>query len=345
MRWRICRGPAGRWAWCFAGLWVLPVMSASTAPPTAAVSIERVSYHGWADAYRLRNDTVELVVVPAIARIVHYGYLGQANLLWENVALQGVSAAPGRWYNYGGDKIWLWPQEDWPARCGSGWPPSTDLPGLIAHEAAIVDGGLRLTSPSIPGFGVRTIREIRLAQTGTRVFLTNRIERLATDADFRLAPWTVTQLPADGQIFARLLPGTRLADGYRVMDEAPFRGVTRVADRVLTIERPKDRRARIRLDADVLAWQRGEDLFIERSVDVTPLSEVAPGERAQIYSHPDGDAELPPGVAYVELELAEAMHTLRAGEIATLKTPWELVRLPASERTPQAIAERLRASR
>lgn len=345
MRWRVWCGVVARWAWGFVGLWVLPAMSASAAPPTAAVSIEHVSYHGWTDAYRLRNDTVELVVVPAIARIVYYGYLGRANLLWENAALQGVSPAAGRWFNYGGDKIWLWPQEEWPARCGSGWPPSTDLPGLISHEAAIIDGGLRLTSPSIPGFGVRTIREIRLAQTGTQVFLTNRIERLATDADFRLAPWTVTQLPADGQIFARLLPGTPLPEGYRVMDAAPFQGVTRVADRVLMIERPKDRRARIRLDADVLAWQRGEDLFVERSVDVTPLSVVAPGERAQIYSHLDGDAELPPGVSYIELELAEAMRMLRAGEIATLKTTWALVRLLPSERAPKSVAEKLRASR
>jgi hypothetical protein len=345
MRSRVWYGAVVRWAWCSAGLWGLPAMSASAGPSTPAVSIERVSYHGWADAYRLRNDTVELVVVPTIARIVHYGYLGKANLLWENAALQGLSPAAGRWFNYGGDKIWLWPQEEWPARCGSGWPPSTDLPGLIAHAAAILESGLRLTSPSIPGLGVRTIREIRLAQTGTQVLLTNRIERLATDADFGLAPWTVTQLPADGRIFARLLPGTQLPDGYRVMDAAPFQGVTRVTDRVLMIERPKDRRARIRLDADVLAWQRGEDLFVERSVDVTPLSAVAPGERAQIYSHLDGDTELPLGVSYIELELAEATRTLRAGESATLKTTWELLHLPASERTPQAIADRLCASR
>jgi hypothetical protein len=327
---------------------VLPVsVGSGRAEPEApaAKSIERVGYRGWAEAYRLQNGTVELIVVPAVARILHYGYVGQANLLWENAALAGVPPATGRWFNYGGDKIWLWPQEEWPARCGSGWPPSTDLPGLITHEAAVADGALRLTSQTIPGFGVRTIREIRLAATGTRVFLTNRVERLAKDADFRLAPWTVTQLPADGQIFARLMPGTPLVDGYRVMDTAPFRRVTRVVDRVLAVDRPVDRSARIRLDADLLAWQRGEDLFVERSIGVTPLSDAAPGERAQLYSHPDGDAELPPGVSYIELELAEAARTLKAGETVTLETTWELVRLAPAERGPEAIAERLRGWR
>ena len=34
----------------------------------AATVIERVTYKGWADAYRLSNGTVDLVVVPSIAR-------------------------------------------------------------------------------------------------------------------------------------------------------------------------------------------------------------------------------------------------------------------------------------
>jgi len=61
---------------------------------------------------------------------------------------------------------------------------------LIAHEAAVIDGGLQLTSSAIPGFGVRTVRDIRLAPTGTQATLVSRVERLGTGATFRLAPWT-----------------------------------------------------------------------------------------------------------------------------------------------------------
>ena len=68
---------------------------------------------------------------------------------------------------------------------------------MIAHEAAVIAGGLQLTSSAIPGFGVRTVREIGLAPTETQVTLVNRVERLGTDATFRLAPWTVTRLSAN----------------------------------------------------------------------------------------------------------------------------------------------------
>jgi hypothetical protein len=151
----------------------------------------------------------------------------------------------------------------------------------------------------------------------------------------------VTQLAADGQVFARLMPGTLLTGGYRVMEASAFERVTRVAEGVLMVDRPKSSRARIRLDADVLAWRRGTDLFIERSVNVTPLSTAAPGERAQVYSHPDADPDLPAGVSYIELELAEAARTLKAGQSAALDATWELVRLPVDEQTPEAIAKRV----
>jgi hypothetical protein len=311
-------------------------------PPRPA-SIERIPYQGWADCYRLRNEAVEIVVVPAVARIMRYARSGGPNLLWENAWVAAKPPQEGVWSNYGGNKVWIWPMVDWPQRTGRQWPPATDEPALITNRAEIVDGTtLRLTSPEIPGFGARTIRDIRLAATGTRVMITSQIQRLAGAAAFPLAAWTVTQLPSDGQVFARLSAGSRLTDGYRLLDPEPFAAVARLADNVLRIQRPTAHRARLGLDADLLAWQRGDELFVERSLDtLSPVAAFAPGDRAQVYSHPDADPGLAPGLSYIELELTSPLKTLRANEAVTLETTWELLRLDGTERTAEAVARKL----
>lgn len=72
-----------------------------------AQRVERVSYKGWQDCYRLSNGTVEVVVVPSVARIMHYGFFGEPNVLWVNPATEGVPVKPGEWPNHGGDKAWV----------------------------------------------------------------------------------------------------------------------------------------------------------------------------------------------------------------------------------------------
>jgi hypothetical protein len=258
---------------------------------------------------------------------------------------RGTGAAAGQWANFGSNKVWIWPQDDWPARTGSGWPPATDLPATVAQTVEIVDGTtLRLTSPVIPGFGARTIRDIRLDGEGTRLSITSHVERQSGDASFRMAAWTVTQMPADGLLFGRIVPGSRLADGHRMFGSEAFAAVSRQGTDILVIERPTSHSAKLGLDGDLLAWQRGEDLFIERSIDTTSaLTAFAVGDRAQIYSQLDGDPGLPPGISYIEMELTAPLETLKAGERSTLLTTWQLVKLGPSERMREAIAQRLRA--
>jgi hypothetical protein len=310
------------------------------------MGIERIAFGGWHDACRLSNGIVSLVVVPSVARIMHLSFTAEPNVLWTNAWAAGKSPVGTEWSNFGGNKVWIWPQISWPDRTGRAWPPAMDLPGTIVHTLEQMDDdAVRLTSPPIAGFGARIRREIRLINGEARVEIVNRVEKLAPDADFSMAAWTVSQLPGDGLVLGRMAPDTRVEKGYRLHIDVPW-AVTPLADDLLGFERPGDAPAKLGFDGSLLAWAKGDVLFVERSTDAgVATSDFEPGDRAQVYGHIDLDPGLPPGTSYVELELTSPLKTLHAGEDVTLTTSLELHRLPPDERSPASIADRLRRLR
>ena len=49
--------------------------------------IEMIHYHGWNNAWRLSNGTVELVVLAGVGpRIVHYGFCGHESVFAASVS-------------------------------------------------------------------------------------------------------------------------------------------------------------------------------------------------------------------------------------------------------------------
>ncbi len=303
----------------------------------ADVMIKQAAYQGWKEAYWLTNGTVEVVVVPAVARIMRYGFVGEPNALWDNPTVAGKPAEIGQWPNIGGDKIWPWPQNEWPRRTGRAWPPPA-ASDQTAHQVETVGKDtLRLTSPVLAGYGVRIVRDIRLAPTGTQVTLRSRFEKVRTGAQFPVAVWSITQLPVPDVAVARLLPGSTLAEGYKLFIPQPWKSL-RGEGRFLFAERPTSASAKFGTDADLLAWVKGDLLYTQKTVSTPPITAITPGDRAQIYSHPDNADDLARGITpYIELELTSPQKTLASGETLTLDVVWELRRLSGPQRRPDGL--------
>ena len=52
-------------------------------------SVERVTYHGWTNALRLRNRVAEVIVVPEIGRVMSFRLRSGENVFWEDRSLDG----------------------------------------------------------------------------------------------------------------------------------------------------------------------------------------------------------------------------------------------------------------
>lgn len=274
---------------------------------------------------KLRNDQFELTVSPATGRVIAYGAVGGPNVLWHNPRAPETPVVFPGWVNWGGDKVWIWPEEDW-AR----WNPETRHPpgdpSPVPHQVETDGLRLRMTSPLLPDYGLRIVRDISLAPTGSRVTFINRLEQASPG---RLAlpvgVWTVTQIPAAPQIYARLAPDAE-PPGYESFPGTAWPGIQRNND-LVTLHRPTAPWQKVGLDADLLAVPVAGHLFIAG----TPAPSAGPQarfRRAQVFSDPDDSPFRFPGLPpYVELEFTSPLQQLSVGQSVSLTVTWELLRL------------------
>ena len=72
--------------------------------------LDRISYRGWENAYRISNGTVELVVLADVGpRVISYSFVGGENIFHE-VAEQAGLRGGKDFRLYGGHRLWVWPE-------------------------------------------------------------------------------------------------------------------------------------------------------------------------------------------------------------------------------------------
>ena len=185
-----------------AGLWALPVFAQTSvvvAPPPVSPILSS-EFLGWNKAYRLKNDRVEAVFVPAVGRLVHFSALGGPSLFRLESSLQGQTPPAGeRFFNVGGD--WLWPvsQARWAALSEEGrdWPPPAPLADRPWKCSAWSDSGgaqcALLTRKYGPPLNILVTRLFRLDPGSSALVVRQRIERTGS-AGVPVVLWNVSQI-------------------------------------------------------------------------------------------------------------------------------------------------------
>jgi hypothetical protein len=289
-----------------------------------SVTVNPGQWRGW-DTKVLRNPVAEVVVVPAIGRVMQFRLLdGQepSGAFWSHPALgPGLAADENGWINFGGDKAWPAPQADWERIVGKGWPPPRTF-DAVAYTASVEGNTVVLTSPVDPAYGMRMRRKISLHPTDAEMSIETTYEKVQ-GTPVRVAVWTITQLDPPDHMSVTLPETPAFPGGFRNLMPAPPRNVS-ARSRELTLERDTDAKTMIATDGDRLTWH-GEgreplNLVVENETSA-PAGSVWPGgAHSQIYTSPDG-AE-----AYVELELLGPLRDLAPGQSASLTSRYKLFR-------------------
>src|SRR5262245_16885822 len=203
---------------------ILILLLAVSAPSFAAdqsahrKGISSITYHGWADSLLLNNGKAEVVIVPAIGRVMQFNFVGEDGVLWENGKLEGKRAdsTSKEWINFGGDKSWPSPQADWPKMIGRGWPPPAtfDSVPLEAHKKS---GEVELVSPVDPNYGIRVHRHIKLDPQRPILTITTTYEKVSGDP-LKVGVAVITQLRDPQRAFIKLPAQSKYPDGYTLIN-------------------------------------------------------------------------------------------------------------------------------
>ncbi len=318
----------------------------------------QTSYKGWPDAFLLTNGTVDVVLVPAIGRIMAYQFAGQpqTNMLWNNPALAGrplpfAVPYPPRateWVNYGGDKLWPAPQDDWAQRQrqAGNWPPDPQM-DYGPYRVSRIPNGLRLTGPLSRNRQVRPIRDFVLAPGSTQLTLRETFLHPAPTApgmpaaqrSFPLGLWNIAQARPDATVFLPLSPASRFPNGYVVLAGKEGAANWQAGDGLLAVTSHTVQGNKVGVDA-AQGWigaLYGGNLVFTEQFALDPKG-VYPDQNTSLQVYSQGGTD-----GYLELEALGPLADGAAGQAQSRTLTWTLRRLPHAPRS-QSEARRLMKS-
>lgn len=308
-----------------------------------SITVQQIGYRGWAEAVEISNGLVRAVVVPSIGRIMHYGYTGEDNLLYENPNLYGQTLHDGKpldengqpvWAAFGGDRIWPSQEDMFDVINGHKRPPDHWIDGL-PWEATLLETGVEIISQVSDYCGARVIRQIELTPNETHLSISQRMEKVKSAKKAELEPlpltiWSITKIKPPSQTFVSLNPNSCFPEKLMV----PFWG-----------DYDNQAAKNCRLEGDVGIFlpdavrlqKMGTDAprWVAAIVDRTVIAEFFSYDPEAVY--PDGGTSVTVFTCpdLTELECLSPLTKPNIGDAFEYTITWDLFQLPAELTTPQ----------
>lgn len=300
---------------------LLAQISGAEASAAAArkVTVTRMNYHGWPGSIVMGNGKADVIIVPAIGRVMQFKFAEDAEgPFWENRRLDGKSPDPksSEWGNFGGDKTWPAPQADWGRITPREWPPPVAFDSMPV-EAKAEGNTVILTSPVDPHFGLRTHRRVELDPQQPILTITTTYEKVQGEPR-KVGVWIITQLDDPVAVYALVPERSLFAKGYNEQSRDLPQDL-KVERGLLSCTRSHSLSTKIGTDAGTLLWV-GEKVMVKIDSPRVPGAEYPDqGSSAEIYTNPDP-------LDYVELELLGPLQTMKVGDKIERASTYTLLR-------------------
>jgi hypothetical protein len=157
--------------------------------------MEKISYGGWENCYRLANDQVELIVTGDIGpRIIRFGFIGKDNVFKEFADQMGKTESD-EWLTFGGHRLWHAPEAQ----------PRTYYPDLDPVHIQEIENGIIATQKPEPTTGMQKQIEILLSPDKPEavikhVLINHNVWAVET------APWALSVMAPGGVAILSLPP-------------------------------------------------------------------------------------------------------------------------------------------
>ncbi|MDO6747647.1 DUF4380 domain-containing protein [Gilvimarinus sp. 1_MG-2023] len=251
----------------------------------------------------LERGSLRVTINPGVAgRIESLVYAGRERLL--------TPAQNNPW----GNVLWTSPQSDW------GWPPPEAL-NSAPYRVELTSKGVYLHGPHDSQLGVAFSKFYTLADDSDRLIIQYQIHN-KSDAEVTLAPWEVTRLPAQGQVFFPKGETDFHSGEFSPLNFTLDNGIAwfDTAAQNFTAEHHKSM-----TDGEEgwLAYQAEDWLFV-KVFEKVPAELIAPSEgEIELYAKGDG--------SYIEMEQQGYLTTLMPGETLPWQVSWVFASLSETD--------------
>ncbi len=158
-----------------------------TTPNNAAVRVEKTEYKGWKNCYRITNGEIEAIVTGDVGpRIIRFALVGSQNLFKEFSDQLGKSGEE-KFQLRGGHRVWKAPED----------PVASWAPDNVPVEIQITAAGIIAREPVEPLTKLQKEIEVRMAESGARMTVINRITNRGL-FPLRFSAWALTMMAPGG---------------------------------------------------------------------------------------------------------------------------------------------------
>lgn len=284
-----------------------------------ALSVRRAAYHGWPDAVIIDNGKVEVIIVPAIGRVMQFRFAGESEgPFWENRELDGRKPDPSskNWMNFGGDKPWPAPDSDWGKVTPRVWPPPAAFDAMPSKVILKADG-VTMISAIDPHYGIRVTRHVRLEPADSVMTISTFYEKV-NGQPVKAGIWIITQLREPAGVYLPVSQYSLFPGGCNLHNKVPPPSL-KVSDGMISLLRDPHSDFKIGSDAGTLLWVGGT-CALRIDVPRIPQAEYPDnGCSAKVYTNRDP-------LQYVELEMLGGLQQFSQGNTAELTCRYHLFR-------------------
>ncbi len=163
------------------------VLLASSLSLRAEVKVEKTSYKGWQNCYRVSNGQIELIVTGDVGpRIIRLGFVGGQNLFKEFADQMGKSGE-AKFQLRGGDRVWKAPED----------PVATWAPDNVPVEITPTPSGLIARAPVEPLTSLQKEIEVSMSASANEVTVSHRITNRSL-FPLEFSAWALTMMAPGG---------------------------------------------------------------------------------------------------------------------------------------------------
>ncbi|MGB9772597.1 MAG: hypothetical protein ACPL4I_01060 [Bacteroidota bacterium] len=162
-------------------------MGSSRQTKRGGISVEKITYNGWQNCYRISNGIVELVVTTDVGpRIIRFGFVNEENEFKEFADQLGKTGGD-KWLPYGGHRLWHAPED----------PVRTYYPDNFPVKFEQHENFVRLIQPVEKTTGIQKEIDIKMSPAKAEVEVIHRLKNTNLWA-VELAPWALSVMAPGG---------------------------------------------------------------------------------------------------------------------------------------------------